>query len=215
MKTNRFVCAFVLLACTCAQAAERAIEKSIEVAAMLDQVWGAWTTREGIVAFFAPDAKIDARPGGAFEIHFDPLAPPGTKGADGMRNLPDGKPFTIRYASRPDSLGRQQDEMWKKAFDSIGIRMEVQKDKFAELLKLEKQCKLMMRTAAWIADYPDGDNFMQLLYGPNAGQENQARFRLPEYDKLYDAARFSGRTVEVTATTALEKVLREETVAKK
>ena len=36
--------------------------------------------------------------------------------------------------SRPDSLGRQQDEMWKKSFDAIGIRMEVQKDKFAELL---------------------------------------------------------------------------------
>ena len=64
------------------------------------------------------------------------------KGADGWRTLPDGKPLVIRYASRPDSLGRQQDEMWKKAFDSIGIRMEVQKDKFPELLKLEKQCKL-------------------------------------------------------------------------
>jgi ABC-type transport system substrate-binding protein len=29
------------------------------------------------------------------------------KDADGWRNLPDGKPFTIRHASRPDSLGRQ------------------------------------------------------------------------------------------------------------
>ena len=36
------------------------------------------------------------------------------------------------------------------------------KDKFPELLKLEKQCKLQSRSAAWIADYPDGDNFMQL-----------------------------------------------------
>ena len=30
---------------------------------------------------------------------------------------------------------------------------------------------------------------MQLLYGPNAGQENQARFELPEFDTLYDEAR--------------------------
>jgi ABC-type transport system substrate-binding protein len=108
------------------------------------------------------------------------------KGPDGWRNLPDGKPFTIRYASRPDSLGRQQDEMWKKAFDSIGIRMEVQKDKFPELLKLEKQCKLQMRTAAWIADYPDADNFMQLLYSKNTGQSNNACANIPEYDKLYE-----------------------------
>jgi ABC-type transport system substrate-binding protein len=108
------------------------------------------------------------------------------KGLDGYRNLPDGKPFTIRYASRPDSLGRQQDELWKKAFDSIGIRMEVQKDKFPELLKLERQCKLMMRTASWIADWPDAENFMQLLYGPNTGQNNNACAKIPEYDKLYE-----------------------------
>ena len=108
------------------------------------------------------------------------------KGADGWRTLPDGKPLVIRYASRPDSLGRQQDEMWKKAFDGIGIRMEVQKDKFAELLKLEKQCKLMMRTASWIADYPDADNFMQLLYGKNIYQSNNACAKIPEYDKLYE-----------------------------
>ncbi len=108
------------------------------------------------------------------------------KGSDGYRTLPDGKPLVIRYASRPDSLGRQQDEMWKKTFESIGIKMEVQKDKFAELLKLEKQCKLMMRTAAWIADYPDGDNFMQLLYGKNIYQSNNACAQIPEYDKLYE-----------------------------
>jgi ABC-type transport system substrate-binding protein len=108
------------------------------------------------------------------------------KGKDGWRTLPDGKPLIIRYASRPDSLGRQQDEMWKKALDSISIRMEVQKDKFAELLKLEKQCKLQMRTASWIADYPDAENFMQLLYSKNIYQSNNACAVLPEYDKLYE-----------------------------
>jgi len=108
------------------------------------------------------------------------------KGADGWRNLPDGKPFTIRYASRPDSLARQLDELWKKALDSISVRMDVQKDKFPELLKLERQCKLMMRTASWIADYPDADNFMQLLYGKNIGQNNNGCAKIPEYDKLYE-----------------------------
>jgi hypothetical protein len=64
--------------------------------------------------------------------------------------------------------------------------MEVQKDKFPELLKLERQCKLMMRTASWIADYPDADNFMQLLYGKNIGQNNNGCAKIPEYDKLYE-----------------------------
>jgi len=108
------------------------------------------------------------------------------KGADGFRTLPDGKPLVIRYFSRPDSLGRQQDEMWKKAFDSIAIRMEVQKERFPELIKLEKECKLPMRTAAWIADYPDADNFMQLLYSKNIHQSNNACASIPEYDRLYE-----------------------------
>jgi uncharacterized protein YndB with AHSA1/START domain len=70
-----------------AQAAERAIAKQVEIAATPEQAWQAWTTREGITSFFAPDANIDPRPGGAFEIHFDPLAAPGSKGADGMQYM--------------------------------------------------------------------------------------------------------------------------------
>ena len=66
-------------------AAERSLDKQIEVAATVDQVWDAWTTREGIVSFFAPDAKIEPRVGGAFHIYIDPLAEPGSKGADDMR----------------------------------------------------------------------------------------------------------------------------------
>ena len=94
-----------------------------------------------------------------------------------------------RCSSRPDTLGRQQDEMWKKSLDAIGIRMDVHKDKFAELLKLEKQCKMMSRPASWIADYPDGDNFMQLLYGPNTGAEQQ---RLREDSRIRRAVRQDG-----------------------
>jgi uncharacterized protein YndB with AHSA1/START domain len=67
------------------QAAERAIDKSIDVPATLDEAWDAWTTREGIVSFFAPDAEIEPRVGGAFHIHIDPGAPAGSKGADDMR----------------------------------------------------------------------------------------------------------------------------------
>ncbi len=107
------------------------------------------------------------------------------RGPDGWRTWPDGKPMVIKYASRPDTLGRQQEELVKKSYDAIGVRMQGQKDKFPELLKLEKQCRLFSRTAAWIADYPDGDNFMQLFYGPNSYQSNNACATIPEYDALY------------------------------
>jgi uncharacterized protein YndB with AHSA1/START domain len=70
-----------------AHALERAIDKSIEIPATLDQAWQAWTSREGIVSFFAPGAVIDPRVGGAFHIHFDPGAAAGSRGADDTRYM--------------------------------------------------------------------------------------------------------------------------------
>jgi uncharacterized protein YndB with AHSA1/START domain len=84
---NTLAAALTLLAVLCPQAGavERALDKQVDVPAPLDAVWRAWTTREGITSFFAPDAVIEPRVGGAFRIHFDPGAPPGAKGADDMR----------------------------------------------------------------------------------------------------------------------------------
>ena len=79
-------CALLLAAAAVpAAAAERAIDKEVVVAAPLAAVWQSWTTKAGIEGFFSPEAEIDARVGGAFHIHMDPLAEPGMKGADDMR----------------------------------------------------------------------------------------------------------------------------------
>jgi ABC-type transport system substrate-binding protein len=107
------------------------------------------------------------------------------KGKDGWRTLPDGKPLVIRYTARADSMGQQQAEMWKKTYNAIGIRMEDDRRPFPDILKAEKQCQIQTRNSPWIADYPDGDNFMQLFYGPNTGQNNNGCVKIPEYDKLY------------------------------
>lgn len=111
------------------------------------------------------------------------------KGPDGYRMLPDGGPLVIRYSSIPNEVYRQFDELMKRSLDSIGIRLEIHKDRFAELIKLENDCRLMMRGSAWIADYPDGDNFMQLLYGPNSKQSNNACYSSPEFDRRYARSR--------------------------
>jgi uncharacterized protein YndB with AHSA1/START domain len=63
------------------------ISKQVTVKAPLDAVWNAWTTTEGIKSFFAPDARIEARPDGPFEVYMNPFAQPGMKGADDMRVL--------------------------------------------------------------------------------------------------------------------------------
>ena len=125
-------------------------------------------------------------------IQFDPAAANALldkfgykKGSDGFRTLPDGKPLAIRYTTLGESSGQRQAEMWRRTYNSIGIRMKGDIRPFPDMLKAEKNCQLQSRTAAWIADYPDGDNFMQLYYGPNTGQNNNGCAKIPEYDALY------------------------------
>lgn len=110
------------------------------------------------------------------------------KGADGWRTLPDGKPLVIRYVSRNEASGVLQAEMWRKTYTSIGIKMENDRMIFSDIMKEEKNCKLQTRSAPWLADYPDGDNFMQLFYGPNTHQNNNGCYQDPQYDKWYLAS---------------------------
>ena len=65
-------------------AAERAIDELVVVKAPIAKVWEAWTTSAGIKTFFAPDARIEARVDGPFQVYMNPLAAPGAKGADDM-----------------------------------------------------------------------------------------------------------------------------------
>ena len=118
------------------------------------------------------------------------------KGKDGWRTLPDGKPLLVRYTSRNEASGVLQAEMWRKTYTSIGIRMENDRMVFSDILKAEKQCKLQSRTSAWIADYPDGDNFMQLFYGPNTHQNNNGCYQDPQYDVWYAESQKMGDSLD-------------------
>jgi uncharacterized protein YndB with AHSA1/START domain len=87
MRRFLFIAFLVTLSPLVAEAQERQIRVSVTVAATPEQVWPLWTTDEGVRSFFAPGSHIDLVVDGAYEIFFDPSAPPGKRGADGMRLL--------------------------------------------------------------------------------------------------------------------------------
>ncbi|AEK63003.1 ABC transporter substrate-binding protein [Collimonas fungivorans] len=151
-----------------------------------------WNDEAIALQYPIPPGIVGYDPDYKSSLQFDPAAANalldkfGYKiGSDGWRTLPDGKPLQVRYSARADSNGQQQSEMWKKTYDLIHIKMVGDLKTFPDLLKAEKECQLQSRTAPWIADYPDGDNFMQLFYGPNIGQNNNGCSKIPEYDVLY------------------------------
>jgi ABC-type transport system substrate-binding protein len=117
-------------------------------------------------------------------------------GKDGFRTLPNGQPLTLTMHSEPSMVGRLRDELWRKGLNSIGLRVQFKSDKKTEIIKASRLGKVMMFETNWIADFPDGDNYFQLLYGPNSGRANYARFNLPEYNQRYEQARQLGDTPE-------------------
>lgn len=129
---------------------------------------------------------------------------------DGYREMPDGKPLTIVKASTPTNDDRTLDELWKRSMDAIGIRISFVKNKWPELNKMSEAGQLQMWNLAWLATTADGDNFASPLYGKNVGTSNDARFRLPEYDRLYDA---SVRLPEGPERTAIYRRMSELVIA--
>lgn len=48
------------------------LRTEISIRAPVEQIWSAWTSSKLITSWFAPKASIDPRPGGYFELYFDP-----------------------------------------------------------------------------------------------------------------------------------------------
>jgi ABC-type transport system substrate-binding protein len=105
---------------------------------------------------------------------------------DGWRETPEGKPLHLLFKYSIGGEGRALAELWSKAGTSVGIRIDTQAVQFADFLNDKRVGNFQMGDSAWIADYPDAQNFLQLLYGPYTDKQNEARFRLPEYDRLYE-----------------------------
>ncbi len=108
---------------------------------------------------------------------------------DGFRELPDGKPLTLKLSSAPSAIERQFDELWVRSMNAIGIRIEFNKQKWPDLLKAGRLGQLQMFQLGNINTTSEGFGFLGLLYGGHAGFSNLARFKQPEYDRLYVQAR--------------------------
>jgi ABC-type transport system substrate-binding protein len=116
---------------------------------------------------------------------------------DGFREMPDGSPLTLHRYSQPSSRDQQFDELWKRGLDEIGIRVEMVKEKWPDTLTKARQGKVQFWGLGNVASEPDADSWLTLLYGPNT-EQNLGRFRLRQYDELYEKARALGDTPERT-----------------
>ncbi len=111
------------------------------------------------------------------------------RNGDGWRETPDGGALELRIAFPPDQRARRVSELWLKCMSAVGLRTRFEVAPFGELIRRSLAGKLMMWGFTWSVGEPDGDFFLSLAYGPNAEQNNDARFRLAAFDRLYEQQR--------------------------
>jgi ABC-type transport system substrate-binding protein len=86
-----------------------------------------------------------------------------------------------------DTIARQFDEFVVDCFTQIGIKIKYNVNTWPQFLDRIKNKKGQLFGAAWGADYPDAENFLQLLYGPNESPgDNNSNYKNPEFNKLYE-----------------------------
>jgi ABC-type transport system substrate-binding protein len=102
-----------------------------------------------------------------------------------------GRPLVLHFeavARGPDDKARLN---WiRKQFDKLGIQLVVRSTDYNRFRE-----KMLKGTGeiffwGWNADYPDSENFLFLLYGPNSkakfNGENASNYANPEFDGLFE-----------------------------
>ena len=102
-----------------------------------------------------------------------------------------GKPLTLNLditASGPDDKARLN--WYRKQFQKIDIQLVIRNTMYNRFQEKMHKGTAQIFIWGWNADYPDPENFLFLLYGPNSkvdvNGENAANYSNPKFDRLFD-----------------------------
>lgn len=103
---------------------------------------------------------------------------------------PEGKGLPeITYDISDSTTSRQMAEFFVKQMEQIGVKIKIVASPWPEFMAKVKKKSVQMFGMAWGADYPDAENFLQLLYGPNKSPgANSSNYDNPEYNKMFEKA---------------------------
>jgi ABC-type transport system substrate-binding protein len=120
----------------------------------------------------------------------DALALMQEAGYAGGRDSASGRPLVLYF----EALSRGPDDKarltWiRKQFEKLGIQLVVRATDYNRFREKMLKGTGQIFMWGWNADYPDPENFLFLLYGPNSkveGQgENASNYHSPEFDALF------------------------------
>jgi ABC-type transport system substrate-binding protein len=107
------------------------------------------------------------------------------------RDAKTGRPLVLSYDYQrvPTPELKSEVDWMVKQFAKLGIQLEIRSTDFNQFQDKVLKGKHQIYWYGWAGDYPDAENFLFLLYGPNAKVphqgENISSYANPEYDRLY------------------------------
>lgn len=111
-------------------------------------------------------------------------------GYPGGREAGTGSPLTLYFdtmASGPEAKSRL--DWYRKQFAKLGIQLIVRSTDYNRFQDKMIKGNAQIFEWGWNADYPDPENFLFLLYGPNRkvekNGENAANYANAEFDRLF------------------------------
>ena len=107
------------------------------------------------------------------------------------RDAKTGKPLVLNYdfqrAVTPEF--KVENDWMIRQFAKLGIQLEIRATDFNQYQDKTLKGKHQIFWGGWLADYPDAENFLFLLYGPmgrsKSQGDNYANYDNPAYDALY------------------------------
>lgn len=107
------------------------------------------------------------------------------------RDAVSGRPLVLNYDFQraPTPEVKAELDWMVKQFAKLGIQLEIRATDYNQFQEKMLQGKQQIFWWGWLADYPDAENFLFLLYGPNGKArhqgENAANYESAAYDRLY------------------------------
>ena len=111
-------------------------------------------------------------------------------GYEGGIDPATGKPLRLRFESSGTSVtARHFADRFTDEMRRIGIEVDVIVNTFPQMIEKMRNRNFQVAGLAWGFDYPDAQNILQLLYGPNeAPGINSSNFNDSRFNALYEQA---------------------------
>jgi oligopeptide transport system substrate-binding protein len=111
-------------------------------------------------------------------------------GYPGGRDAGTGAPLVLSLDTVSNGPGDKPRLDWyRRQFEKLNIQLEIRTTDWNRFQEKIRQGNTQLFFLGWNADYPDPENFLFLLYGPQSrvavGGENAANYANPEFDRMF------------------------------